>query len=285
MKFLATLAALLVALVIAFFVYIDVIAGSAIERGASYALGVDTRVGFVRLALLRGFVNIGGLEVDNPPGDFDERHLVSLDDARIQVDLGTLREDVVVASAITISGVEVDIEKDGKDTNVGKLLSNLKRFEKAEAADPDAGSAGSGKRIVVKELLIKDVVAHYEHTDGVGKLGKIDVVVPEIRLENIGAENAQGVAMDELTDIIVKAIFTAITRNGAALPKWLAGDMQGGLRGLSSVPIDLVGGTASTVADTLAEPAGDAVRGLGAKAGEALNDLGGLFGGGEKKGD
>ena len=281
-RLIAAAAALLVASVVAFFVYVDVIAGSAIERGASYALGVDTRVGFVRLSLLRGFVNIGSLAIDNPPGNFDERQLLSLDDARIRVDLDSLRQDVVVAPEITISGVEVAIEKDGKATNIGKLLANLKRFEKGEAKQPDAEPAEPGKRIVVNELLIRDVAARYEHTDGIGDLGKIEVLVPEIRLRNIGAHNAKGVAMEELTNIIVKAIFLAIARNGAALPNWLVGDMQGDLRGLTSLPIQIVDDTAGTLADTLPQPAGDAVRELGAKA---VGGLGGLLGGGKKDGD
>jgi len=64
-KFLTRLAAAGFALWFAIFagiyVYIDAIAGATIEAGATYALGVDTKVGFVRLGPLTGSLRIGGL--------------------------------------------------------------------------------------------------------------------------------------------------------------------------------------------------------------------------------
>ena len=48
--------------------YVNQILGTAIERGATYALGVDTRVGFVRLRLLDGEFRLSRLRVDNPSG-------------------------------------------------------------------------------------------------------------------------------------------------------------------------------------------------------------------------
>jgi hypothetical protein len=274
----ALLALVAVAVAVAFF-YVDRIVGAAIERGASQALGVETRVGFVRILPLQGLVKISSLKVRNPPGDFDETYLLAFDDLRAEVDVGTLREDVVVAPDFSIDGVEVSLEKAGGQTNYGIVLANLKRFEKSGAKPPPAEPAGPKRRIVVKQLVIRDLLAHYEHTDRIGKLGKIDVEVPEIRLENVGSDNARGVAMDELTNIIVKSVFTAIARNGAALPDWLVGDMLGDLRGLGAIPLEIVGGTANTVLDALPAPAADAARELGAKAGEALDGLGGLFGG------
>lgn len=273
------LAALPVAAVAVLYVYVDAIAGRAIERGATSALGVETKVGLVRLSLLRGSLNVGSLKVRNPPGAFDEEYLLEFDDARIQVDLGTLREDVVVASRLTIDGVLVDLEKDAGQTNFGKVLDNLGRSEDAGGADP----APSDKRIVVKELVIRDLVAHYEHTDRIGKLGKIDVVVDEVRLQDIGTDHARGVSLDELSGIIVRSVFLAIARNGAALPNWLVGDLLGGLRDLGSIPIEVVGTGAGALVDVLPEPAGDAARELGARAGQALEDLGGLFRRGGKR--
>ena len=90
---------LIAALAIVFF-SIDRIGGGLIERGASYALGVDTRVGFVRIGLLPGSIRVGSLTVANPQG-FESPHFVRIGSARLDVSLGTLREDTVVVQLTT----------------------------------------------------------------------------------------------------------------------------------------------------------------------------------------
>ena len=59
---------LLVAGLAAVYLSIDRIAGHAIETNATRALGVDTRVGFVRLSPFAGELKVSSLSIDNPPG-------------------------------------------------------------------------------------------------------------------------------------------------------------------------------------------------------------------------
>jgi hypothetical protein len=276
--------ALLIAILVAFYVYVDAIAGAAIEKGATYALGVDTQVGFVRIGLLTGSFRIGSLKIENPPG-FDAKRLLTLGDGRLRVSVDSLRKQVVEIPTFALERIEVSLEKAKGKTNYGVILANLKRFESSEAKPAPAESGGGrpGKRFIVRELLLRDISAHVEYTEGIGSLGAIDVTVPEIRLENIGAHNAQGVAMSELTNIIMKAIFHSIAKYGTNLPSALAGDLNAGLGGLSKVPIQVVSSTTEALTKGLPKPVGDAARQLGSGAGKALEGLGGLFG--RKKGD
>ena len=284
MKILIRLAAagfaILIAGLAAFYIYIDVIAGSAIEKGATYALGVDTKVGFVRIGLLTGSFRIGSLKVDNPPG-FDAKHLLTLGDGRVEVSVDSLQKEVVEVPVFTLEGIDVSLEKEGGKTNYGVILANLKRFESSggEPAPAESGDAGPGKRVIVRELLIRDISAHVADRAGLGAVGGVDVEVPEIRLTDIGAHNAQGVAMSELTNIIMKAIFASIAKYGTNLPNVLAGDLNASLGGLSKVPIQAVGGTAEALTKGLPQPVGDAARQLGGEAGEKIKGLGGLLGG------
>ena len=279
-RFVAVGFAVLIAVLAAFYIYIDVIAGAAIEKGATYALGVDTKVGFVRIGLLTGSFRIGSLKIENPPG-FDAKHLLRLGDGRMEVSIDSLQKQVVEVPVFALEGIEVALEKAKGKTNYGVILANLKRFESSgsKPAPAESGEAGPGKRLIVRELLIRDVSAHVEHTEGLGALGAIDVKVPEIRLKDIGAHNAQGVAMSELTNIIMKAIFEGIAKYGTNLPNVLSGDLRSNLGGLSKVPIEVVGGTTEALTKGLSKPAGDAARQLGGEAGKALEGLGGLFGG------
>jgi hypothetical protein len=277
--------AVLFAILAAFYLYIDVIAGASIEKGATYALGVESKVGFVRVGLLTGSFRIGSLEVANPPG-FDAKHILKLGDGRLDVSLDSLQNDVVEIPDFALEGIDVALEKAQGKTNFGVILANLKRFESkgSKPAPTESEEAGPGKRFIVRELAIRDISAHVEHTEALGDLGAINVAVPEIRLTNIGAHNAEGVALSELTNIIMKAIFEAIAKHGANLPGAFAGELRNGLGGLSNVSVQVVGSTADSVAEKLPAPVTDSARQLGGEASEkARQGLGGLFG--DKKSD
>ena len=58
--------------------YLDRVVGASIERGGSYALGVDTELRSVRLGLLSGEFSLSGLTVANPPG-FETPHFFRLE--------------------------------------------------------------------------------------------------------------------------------------------------------------------------------------------------------------
>jgi len=265
----------------AFFVYFDVIAGASIERAAAYTLGVETRVGFVRIGFLTGTLRIGSLEIDNPPG-FESKRLMELGDGRLEVSLGSLRQPVVEVPSLTLDRVKVSLEKARGTTNFGKVLANLQRFEKSGSPSPsqESQAAGPAKRFIVREVVIRDISAHVVHTEGIGALGKFDIAVPEIRLKNVGAHNATGVVMSELTNILTKAIFEAIVKQGANLPDFLSADLRNGLAGVSDVSIQMVEDAAGAVTQKLPGSLNESAGKLGGEAQKkALDGIGRLFGG------
>ena len=60
--------ALIAAGIAGFYIYFDSIAGAAIEKGCTQALGVETSVGWVRIGLLSGVFRLDGLNIANPAG-------------------------------------------------------------------------------------------------------------------------------------------------------------------------------------------------------------------------
>jgi hypothetical protein len=244
---------LLVAVVAAVAFSIDRILSEGIERGGSYALGVPTHVGFVRLRLLDGSFRLRGLRVANPPG-FDEPHFLRLDSAGMDVDLGTVRQDVVVVPLFALEGIHVALEREGSKTNYGAILENLERFESGEAP-AEAEPAGPQKRFIVKQLVIEDVNALLEWSDAASDQTGLKVSIPAIRLRDIGAHNAEGVVMAELTDIIVKAILGAIAKHGTNLPGAVLAQLRSGVGGLGPVSTEVV----LDVGDRAVEKVSDAV--------------------------
>ena len=91
MKWLLKIAVILIVLVVivvgAAFFYVDSIAKGAIERGATYALGVNTTLGSADVGLLSGEFSMSGLDVDNPEG-FVEAHFLRLGTGYVSVSLG-----------------------------------------------------------------------------------------------------------------------------------------------------------------------------------------------------
>jgi hypothetical protein len=291
-KILIGLVVLFLAAAAAVSLYVNQIVGSAIERGGTYALGVDTRVGFVRLRLLPADFRLRRLRIANPPG-FDEPYFLKMGGAEIDVARETLLEDVVVIPLFALDGIEVALEREGKQTNYGVILDNLSRFESGKPpAEGQPADAGSQKRFIVNRLVIRDVTAHVEWSQMAADQSAIKVVIPQIELKDIGAHNAQGVVMSELTGIVMKAILGSIARYGTDLPSAMLGGLNQGLGGVARVPGVVVTGMGSNLVEAtgaaVGGKTGDAIRGVGGSAvesvGESVGDkaakaLGGLFGG------
>jgi hypothetical protein len=274
----AVVAAILVASLFGLCFYFDAVVGRAVERGASYALGVDTRVGSARIGLLAGSFGLDGLEVANPPG-FEDPRFLDLREARLAVDLETLREPTVNVPLLALRGIEVDLDKQRGKANYEAILDNLARFESKEAApEPDPSA---GKRFLVHEIVIRDVEAHVRVVEA-GGLGKLDVVVPEVRVQDLGGAE-RPLTLAELSDVVVKAVLASIAKAGAGLPGGVANALSSGLGRLSDLSLELpqggklldeAGGVVKAGADAAAR-AGEAGRSAAEGAGRKLKGLGG----------
>jgi hypothetical protein len=277
----AIAAGVVVAAIVAALFYLDGIARRAIERGASYALGVEASLDSASIGLLTGSFRLAGLEVANPPG-FEGPRFLGLSDARLDLDLGTLREATVIVPSFVLQGVEVDLDKERGRANYEAILDNLARFESAEEPEPAAeANAGEGKRFVIQELVIRDVLAHVRVVEA-GRVPQLDVVVPEVRMRDLGGEG-EPLTMAQVTDVIVKAVLASIAKAGTGLPGGVANALSGGLGRLTSVSVELPEGgrLVDSAAGALDAGAGAARDALGeAKsategAGKKLKNLGG----------
>jgi hypothetical protein len=243
-------------------------------------------VGFVRLSPLGGNFRISSLRVANPPG-FDEPYFLRLGSGNVDVDLATVREPVVRVPGFYLDDVEVSMEKSKGKTNYGTILKNLDRFEEGKKPAPKDESAGPGKRVVIDELVITDVTAHVDWIDAPTPLSTTQIVIPEIRLSNIGSDNAQGVAMSELTNIVMKAIMGSIARYGGDLPAAMLGELQTRMSSLTRLPGVVVEGMGQNLIEDVGKAVpgevGDAVRGVGGTTGEAAKSVGSAVGSEAKK--
>lgn len=260
--------------------YVDEFVGHAIERGGTAALGVEIRVGFVRISPFDGELRVNRLAVENPPG-FDTTRFLRVKRGQIDADLSTLEDEVVEVPYLALEHVEVSLERDGHRTNYGVILDNVKNFEASDAADPPEGG-GSQKRYVVRKVSIRDIVARVEWSRFASNQTAVSVVIPEIEIHDVGARDGRGVAMGELTSIFTKAILGSIARYGVNLPSAVRSGLESGLGGLARVTGVVVTGAGSTLVDVAAGVAtelgegevGNAVRSVGGDAVKSVGNVG-----------
>jgi hypothetical protein len=197
---------------------LDRLAERMIERGGTARLGVATEVDGLLLRPLSGVLTLRGLRVANPPGFAGD--FLHVERARGELDVATLRAEVVEVPAIVLSGVELALEETPGGSNYDAILANLAR------APEDPAAAEGGPSVRVRELLIRDVVAHVR----VAPAPPVTLAIPEIRLEELGGPG--GTSAGQVTAQVVRAILVAVATEAPGVPIALAGRLLTGL-GLS----------------------------------------------------
>ncbi|MGE0081433.1 MAG: hypothetical protein AB7U81_09055 [Thiohalomonadaceae bacterium] len=207
-KLVLAVLALLVAGVIALWFSLDRIAKGAVERGATYATGVTTRVGDLRLGLFSGELALHDVRVDNPRG-YEAAHIFVLRDLDLGVHPRSLLDDVVRVPRLVINGVHVNLEREAGRANYSEILENVRRL----GSDGQPAGAQEQKRFIIDELRIEDVQADAVFAPELGERGRTQVTVPAIALRDVGAKSG-GVTIAELTGILSREVMGEVARSG-----------------------------------------------------------------------
>ncbi|MCA9289779.1 MAG: hypothetical protein KDA25_01550 [Phycisphaerales bacterium] len=311
LKLVAVLVVLLIVAVVGAFFFIDAIAKSAIERGGTFALGVDTTLDRADVGVFDGRFAMSGLTVANP-GGFSAPHFLRLGDGGVAVTLASLREDIIELPTLALGDLDVNIQQTGAKANYKVIVDHLKRFEGGGAGDPKPkpNPDADGARFIVRTVSIRDVKVHVDAAPkGLPTPVKLTIPISTIELRDIGTESDRGVLLGELADIIVKAVLAAVIEQGGdLLPATLLNDLSGALSQLSSlgdVGVEMVSTMTAEARQAVETALGDvarqienvgdvgkAVQGVGDELGKigkegekALKGVGDLIGGaGKKKG-
>ncbi|MEO0588038.1 MAG: AsmA family protein [Planctomycetota bacterium] len=276
--------------------YADSIVKAAIEKGGTYATGVDTTVDSVSLGLFSGEMGMTGFDIANPEG-YSRPSFFAMGQSDVAVSLGSLRSDTVRVPYIRLDGVEMSLLRENGEFNYQVILDNLARLS-GDAPAEEAEEQGGGKRFIVDEITITDV------TVVAAALGQeIEIDIPEIALTDIGSETTGGVLLSQLQGVIIKAIMDAAVKSGVDLPGAMGTALAAGLANvpeiadIGSQSIDEVskvvseklgevgvGEEAQAVVEDLGTAAKESLEGGADKAGEAIKQgLGGLLGGNKDK--
>lgn len=296
---------ILVAAVAVLWWRVDDLAKFGVEHGASYALGVPAHLGAARVSLLSGRVDLDDLKIENPP-QFKTPYLALIRNFELQVRPASVMSSVIDVPVVAINGMDVYIEqKDGTD-NASVISQNIQRLGTAAKSDTTpvpAPRPEEGPKVNVRQFIIRGLVAHVQTLPIGGKVSVLDVKIPELVLNDVTPDNAQGTAVAEVTRRVTPAIMAAIVEKGAGvipegLRKTLSNDVLATAGQLGSGSIRLaqqvggkIGQDVGNLSGALGKGAGDAigsaVGGAGKAvggAGKGLGDaVGGLLGDRKKK--
>ena len=139
---------------------------------------------------------------------------------RARTSLKTLRGDPIVIEQIMLDDVDLALEREQGKTNYEVILGHLASLQ--GDPPPDAEKRGG----VIRELLIRNVNAHVALVPVAGKLLKQDVVVPEVRLENVGDKNAEGMEASELVGLVTQAVLFSVAKKAGGLASGLAAHLS-----------------------------------------------------------
>ena len=262
------LVVLVIAAVVGVGIYLDNIVHSAAEYGATYALGVDTTIDDLNVRPIAGRLELDTLDIPNPQG-FDTPRFLKLDNASVQVAVGSLTSEHVSIPSLTLSGIHLHLERKGKTANYNVILDNLKKFE---SEDTPPTTDKQTQKFTINDLVLRDIHVQADLTN-LGQLTRVPIDIDEIHLKNVGSESDTASLAAQLTDTITKALLAGIAKKaGGLLPADIGKELVKGLGQLQQVA-----GLAGQVANLSVQELDKAAKQVGKTlegAGKQLEGLG-----------
>ena len=178
----------------------------------------------VSLSFLSGSGKIRGLLVGNPEG-FTTLSSIKVGTASLALQPGSLFSDKVVIKSILVEGPEITYETNLKQSNLGKLVSNLQeatggaQSSRSTAQPPGAGKEPSSqaakkasKKLQVDDFLVTGGKIHVSVTTLGGK--SLTVPLPEIHFTDLG-KGPEGITAAELTKLALDRVTKEAMKAGA----------------------------------------------------------------------
>jgi hypothetical protein len=177
----------------------------AVNEHSERVVGVPMQVGKVDISLLDGRASLSNFNIPNPAG-FSSANSFELKQVIVQLDLESLRSDVIVIENITVNGAAVLAEELNSRINLKVLKDNLKQ-------GGDGASASQTTEATQSELP-KIAIAYFEFSDASarvtsGHFAEQQVAIPSVVLENIGTAK-DGITLDNAADAIFQPLLARI---------------------------------------------------------------------------
>jgi hypothetical protein len=232
-------------------IFLNPIVSTAIEKGSTYATGVDTKVGNVDASVLAGHFGLKELTLANPPG-FRPEPFLHIASAQAAWQNGTILSKTITMDEFVVDGVDVNLERAGSGTNYGKILDHLGQLSGGGEKDKPKETTG-GKTLVIKKIEIKNVRAGL-HLSGVPVAsGSFEVKVPSIVIQDFRSDGSTTEIVAKLTRVLLQSILENVLSAGKDIfPADIVKDLGSGLKSVGA-----------TLEESAKSAIDDAIKGVG----------------------
>ena len=185
---------------------LDRMVKGAIETYGPQFMQVAIKLDKAKISPREGKGALYRLFIGNPP-EFKSPHALRVETIDLNLDVGSLMQDVIVIHKLEIVSPDVLYDARSKASNFDVIQRNVERVMKSETRKR---SARSSKKIIIEQLMIKEAKVTYYSP--LTQMREINLSLPDITINNIGKAKG-GATASEVTQSIVQALQASVVKN------------------------------------------------------------------------
>jgi len=219
LSFVAVILLILIGCVGYLFFSLNSLVKKAVENVGPTITKTNVRLASANLSPFSGSGKLSGFVIGNPEG-YNGPFALRLGSIAVSVDKETVLKDPIVVNSIIIGSPEVMLIGTPGGTNLQKLLSNIQSSAGSSKRKEEKSPSAESKKFVIKEIVISGTKVHLSASTLDQKVSQT-LVLPDIRLQNIGTAgkgvSARDVAMQIITPLLNEAAkqgLNAIAKQG-----------------------------------------------------------------------
>ncbi len=194
---------------------LDEIVREIIVTSVSDATQTNVSLAQVKLNLKEGVGVLNNYQQGNPEG-FQTKYAFRFDQAELDIDVGTILDDVVIIERVFINHADIVYEFNDGKTNFVELKKNIDKNTKKKnsdqknnpVVDQEKTSSSQSKTQQSKKIIIRSfemINTEVEAAMPFASSQTLSVQLPNIKLSNIGAKE-NGLLADELMKVFIDAM-------------------------------------------------------------------------------
>ena len=245
--------------------FVGNIVKTAVNAGGPAALGVPVHLDDATVRLMRGFVDIKGLNIGNPEG-FKSKNMFELDKLRVKMKPLSVMGDKIHIEEIVIDAPVIIYEMSMTGSNIGELIDSLSSPDAPKEKQPKK-ETGPAKQVLIDRFVLSN--AKIKLTSKLLRGKGMTLPLPTVELTDIGKDEPMSLAgaIQEVVVAVGSSVVTVVKSSGKLL-----GDGGKALGGATA-------GVGGTAVDGGKAAAGAVTEG----AGKVIGGIGGLFKKGNKE--
>ena len=185
-----------------------------VNKYGSEITGTEVNLQGFKLSLTNGEGSIQKITVGNPK-NYKAPNIISLDGITVKVDLKSLTSDTIIIEKVEIDKPVITYEMLSlTQNNIKEIQNNISKYTQNSAKESQKQSLSkepkkeSSKKVIIKSLLIKN--GELQALSNIaGKESSMNVKLPDIQMNNIGAAKKGGSVSETLIKVFNQILNTA----------------------------------------------------------------------------